>query len=140
VTAIVDAAPLVSAGDERDPHTNAARRALAGEQGDLIIPAPVTAEVDYLLRTRVGAHAARLFLEDVADGRFRVETLTQREHGAALALEGRYRDLGLGLADLSVIILANRFQTRRLITFDERHFQVVTAIDGLPFTLLPADS
>lgn len=80
----------------------------------------------------------RFFREDIAEGRPRVETLTRAEHGIALALEDRYRDLALGLADVSVVIQAHRFQTRRLITFDERHFPVVPSLDGLPFTVLPA--
>lgn len=139
MTAIVDAGPVVGAADDGDPRTKAARRALADEPGDLIIPAPVSAEIDYLLRQRVGDRAARLCLEDVVDGRFRVEGLTQAEHEVALALETRYRDLRLGLADMSVVILAHRFGTRRIITFDERHFRAVSALDGSPFTLLPAD-
>lgn len=140
MTAIVDAGPIVGAADESDPLTQAARRALTGEVGELILPAPVAAEADYLLRQRLGTTAARLFVEDIADGRFRVETLTRAEHEVALALNDRYSDLSLGLADMSVIILAHRFRTRRLITFDERHFRVVQSLDGLPFTLLPADA
>jgi uncharacterized protein len=51
----------------------------------------------------------------------------------------RYRDLELGLADASMVVLAARWDTHALATFDERHFRTVTALDGEPFTLLPAD-
>jgi uncharacterized protein len=139
VTAIVDAAPLVAAADTSDPSGSSARAALESESGELIVPAPVTAEVDYMLRQRVGARAAELFLEDIADGRFRVEGLTRAEHGTALELERRYRKLGPGLADLSVVILAHRFRTRRIVTFNERHFRAMVGLDGSPFILLPAD-
>lgn len=44
----------------------------------------------------------------------------------------------VGLADLSVV-LARRFGTRRIPTFDERHFQAPRRLDGGAFTLLPAD-
>ena len=56
-----------------------------------------------------------------------------------LAQVHRYVDLDLGLADLSVIVLAHRHRTRRLLTFDERDFRVVSPIQGGAFTLLPAD-
>jgi predicted nucleic acid-binding protein len=112
---------------------------LETEAGELVVPAPVTAEADYLLHRRLGEPSARAFMRDIAEGRFRVECLTQEEHGMALTLHDRYRDLALGLADLSVIILAGRFGARRILTFDERHFRLVTPLQGGSFVLLPAD-
>ena len=113
---------------------------LEAEEGLLIIPAPVTAEVDYLVRQRGGSVAGRHFLEDLAEGRFRVEGLTLEEHGLALARHDRYAGLDLGLADLSVVVLARRFRTRRLLTFDERDFRPIAPLQGGAFTLLPADA
>jgi hypothetical protein len=68
-----------------------------------------------------------------------VEGLTADEHGTVARLDGQYADLDLGLADLSVVILAHRFRTRRLLTFDERDFRAVTPLAGGSFTLLPRD-
>jgi len=45
----------------------------------------------------------------------------------------------MGLADLSVIVLAARYRTRRILTFDERDFRRVRPLDGDSFVLLPAD-
>jgi hypothetical protein len=36
-------------------------------------------------------------------------------------------------------VLADRFRTTSLLTFDERHFRVVTTLAGQAFTVLPAD-
>jgi predicted nucleic acid-binding protein len=140
VTLIVDAAPLVALGDSRDRLHTAVSDVMHAEGGDLIVPAPVSAEVDYLIRRRGSAQAARAFLRDVAAGRFRVEGLTADEHGTVARLDEQYADLGLGLADLSVVILAHRFRTRRLLTFDERDFRAVTPLAGGSFTLLPHDN
>ncbi len=52
----------------------------------------------------------------------------------------RNLDLKLGLADASVVVLASRWSTRDLATFDERHFRAVTGLDGESFRLLPADA
>lgn len=123
----------------RDERLTLVRALVEGEVGDLVVPAPVAAEVDYMLRQRVGSQSARAFLQDLADGRLRVEALTQEEHGLALTVHDRYADLDLGLADLSVIVLAHRFRTRRLLTFDERDFRPVSPLQGGVFTLLPAD-
>jgi predicted nucleic acid-binding protein len=112
---------------------------LETETEPLIIPAPVTAEVDYLVRQRGGARAARRFLEDLAAERFRVGALTVDEYALALAVHNQYEALNLGLADLSVIVLAFRYRTSRLLTFDERDFRQVTPLQGGSFSLLPAD-
>jgi predicted nucleic acid-binding protein len=140
VTLIVDAAPLVALGDARDPLHAAVGDVLRAEGGDLIVPAPVSAEVDYLIRRRGTPAAAWAFLRDVASGRFRVEGLTADEHGTVARLDEQYADLDLGLADLSVVILAHRFRTRRLLTFDERDFRAVTPLSGGSFMLLPRDA
>jgi len=87
VTLIVDAAPLVALGDSRDRLHDAVGDLLRAEAGDLVVPAPVSAEVDYLIRGRGSALAARAFLRDVAAGRFRVEGLTADEHGTAARLD-----------------------------------------------------
>ena len=73
-------------------------------------------------------------------GRFRVETLTQTEYGLALALHDRYAALDLGLANLSVAVLAFRFHTVRILTFDERDFRAIIPLQGGTFTLLPTDA
>ncbi len=62
----------------------------------------------------------------MAAGRFLVEGLTPDEHALAARLDEQYADIELGLADASVVILARRFRTTRLLSFDERDFRVVT--------------
>jgi len=140
VTLIVDAAPLVALGDSRDRLHAAVGDVMRAERGELIVPAPVSAEVDYLIRRRGSVQAARAFLRDVAAGRFRVEGLTADEHGTVARLDEQYADLDLGLADISVVILAHRFRTRRLLTFDERDFRAVSPLAGGSFMLLPRDN
>jgi uncharacterized protein len=54
-------------------------------------------------------------------------------------LDAHYSDLGLGLADCSIAVLAERYETRRLFSFDERHFRVMAPPQGGSFSLLPAD-
>ena len=99
--------------------------ALRSEPGDLVIPAPVCAEVDYLLGTRLGRAARVAFLDDLAAGRFTVPCLENDDYAVVAGLERKYADLDVGLADLAVVVLAGRLNTRRLLTFDERHFRAL---------------
>jgi hypothetical protein len=71
---------------------------------------------------------------------FTVPTLDSKGLHAAAELCHRYRDLELGLADASIIVLAARFSTRQVATFDQRHFRAVVPLNGGSFELLPADA
>jgi predicted nucleic acid-binding protein len=139
VTLVIDAAPLVALADRRDPMKARVDSVLRKEPGELVIPAPVTSEVDYLLGRRLGRAARLAFLEDLASGRFTVGCLDEGDHRVVVDLEGRYDDLDVGLADLSAVVIARRFNTRRLLTFDERHFRALRPLTGGRFTLLPQD-
>jgi predicted nucleic acid-binding protein len=43
------------------------------------------------------------------------------------------------LTDASVVVLADRYGAKDILTLDERHFRVVRTRDRRPFRLLPAD-
>lgn len=125
--------------DPDDPVQSTIERVLADEAGALVLPALVSAEVDYLVRKRVGQAAARAFLTDLAAGRFQVACLEPSDYDLVLRYDAQYADLGVGLADLSIAVLAHRFRTRRILTFDQRHFRALRPLDGGGFLLLPYD-
>jgi len=60
VTLILDATPLVALADSTEPQREALLETLRAEPGSLIVPAPVTAEVDYPLGERFGSPARRV--------------------------------------------------------------------------------
>jgi len=140
VTLIVDSGPLVASADKRDPARVPVQEALLHDRGPLVLPAPVGAEVDYLVGKKLGRGARLAFVDDLAAGRFVVDCLESDDYAAVARLERQYADLDPGLADLSIVILARRFGTRRILTFDERHFRVIRPLQGGTFTLLPADA
>jgi predicted nucleic acid-binding protein len=113
---------------------------LNAESGPLILPAPVATEVDYLLGQRFGRSARRAFLADIASARFLVACLEQTDYQLVLAYDERYADLDVGLADLSVVVIAHRFSTKRILTLDQRHFRALRPLDGEHFILLPFDA
>jgi predicted nucleic acid-binding protein len=102
-------------------------------------PAFAAAEADYMILERLGVDAELAFLNDLASGDFQVECLTPAELGSIEDIARRHRDLRVGLADASVVVLAARFRTRRILTFDERHFRAMSPLQGGRFTILPAD-
>jgi hypothetical protein len=139
VTLIVDAAPLVAVADADDPTRAAILKSMREEAGPLVVPAPVTAEIDYLLGSRFGRSARSAFVRDLATGKFTVDGLERHDYRTIRALDEQYADLELGLADCAVVVLAERYDTNRILSFDERHFRAVTPLQGGAFEILPAD-
>lgn len=137
MTLICDAAPLVALADKDEPQRDRLLELLRDEPGDLILPAPVAAEVDYMLGVRLGQAARRAFLRDLAARRYEVACLRPADYISVATLDDRHADLRLGLADCAVIVLAARFGTRRLLTFDQRDFRPVEPLQGGAFELLP---
>lgn len=140
MTLLIDAAPLVALADPDEPHRERLLEILTAEPKALVIPAPTTAEIDYLLGHRFGHRARRAFLRDLAAGRFTVACLERKDYATVVELEARYADLGLGLADCALIVLADRHRTDRILSFDERHFRAVSPLGGDAFVVLPADA
>jgi len=139
VVLLLDAGALYAQADRADPHHAAVADVLRSEREPLLTSAVAVAEADYLILTRLRIDVEFAFLEDLAQGTFVVECLSRPELGIALTVARRYRDLAIGLADASLVVLAQRFRTRRLLTFDERAFRTITPLQGGTFTLLPAD-
>jgi len=79
-------------------------------------------------------------LKDVAEGVYRLEPFTVEDLDEARDILEQYRDLKLGLADASVVVLARRYGVHDLLTLDERHFRAVRGPGGRPFRILPADA
>lgn len=140
MTLIVDAGPLIATADVEDPRRLAVQEIIRAEADRIVVPAPVTTEVDYLSAKRLGRATPRAFIADYAAGRYRVVSLEPEDYATVAELERRYESLSPGLADLSIVVLAHRHRTRRILTFDERHFRAMRPLQGGVFTLLPADS
>jgi len=139
VSLVVDAGPLVTLALPDDPQIQQVEEVLANERGPIVIPAQITAEVDYLLRERVGITARRAFLADLANGRFQIYCPDMADYELIQHCNQQYTDLDIGLSDLTIIATAHRLRTSRLLTFDQRHFRTVKPIGGGSFTILPAD-
>ena len=95
------------------------------------------AEADYLILDRLGVDAEAAFLDDLVAGTFLADCLDREELRAARDLARRYRDLELGMADASLLVLAARHRTVRIATLDRTDFLAVRPLYGKAFELLP---
>jgi predicted nucleic acid-binding protein len=57
---------------------------------------------------------------------------------AAAALVEQYADQAIGLADASLLVLAEHHGTQQVLTLDRRHFGVLQLPSGRPVRVLPS--
>ncbi len=136
---LLDTSGLLAALDASQSHHTEAAASLTAARPPLLLSPFVLAELDYLIVSRVGPAPRASLLEEVQRGAYLLETMTGADVARAHAVIKRYADLGISLADASIVVLAERHRVREVLTLDERHFRVLTA-DGKPFRLLPADA
>jgi predicted nucleic acid-binding protein len=137
---LLDTSGVLAWIDGRQQRHTEVARAMEREQPPFLLSPFVLAELDYLLSTRVGATAQRALLEEVVRGAFRLTPFSPGDVGQAAAVMDRYAGLEIGLADASIVVLADRHRASSLLSLDERHFRVLPGPGGRPFRLLPADA
>ena len=136
---VLDTSGLLAAIDGSQRHHAKAAAIIRASAGPFLLSPFVLAELDYLLATKVSQAAAAALLDQVAGGAYRLEPMAADDVARAAQIVAQYRDLRLGLADASLVVLAERHRTVDLLTLDERHFRAITGPGGRPFRILPAD-
>jgi len=137
---IVDASALFAALDEAEHKHEQVVTALASAQQPIVLSPFVLAELDYFLVRHLGVTVELAFLAEVARGTYELAAFETEDVGRAHDVIARYSDLRIGVTDASIVVLADRYGTDRVLTLDERHFRALRTLDGKPFTLLPADA
>jgi predicted nucleic acid-binding protein len=100
----------------------------------------VLAELNYLLARHPDPTGELAVLEDVANGAYVLAPFDATDVGAAAGVVRRYREHDIGLAEASIVVLAGRLETSRVLTLDERQFRVLRTPSGRRFKILPADA
>ncbi|MGZ4129048.1 MAG: type II toxin-antitoxin system VapC family toxin [Actinomycetota bacterium] len=126
---VADTGPIVAAANQRDEAHQLAAELVTELGRDLVVPDTVVVEVDHLLRSRVNAPAARLFLSALVDGEHRVGYLTPELLRRAAELDERFADVDLGITDASVMAYAERHRLP-ILTFDFQHFRATKPARG----------
>lgn len=136
---VLDTGGLYAALDANEALHGRAVAALVAATPPRVVSPFVLAELDYLIASRVGHQAQMALIDEVTRGAYQLELFASEDVGYAKRIMERYADLRVGLADASVVVLANRHRTLELLCTDERHFRALRGTSGKPFRLLPLD-
>ncbi len=132
---LIDTGPIVAALVESDQYHSVCADQLRSIRGPLVTCWPVITEAAWLLRAYPNA-IERLLAS--LDGRvFLLADLSAGDAPAIASILSKYSNLGLQLADASLIHLAERERIGTVFTLDRRDFSVVRLPRGKKLRLIP---
>jgi len=137
---LVDTSGLLAALFADQHHHRACAGALLDAEPPRILSPLVLAEADYLIQKYGGIDAELLFLDEVACGVYEVPSFDAADVAQAREIIAKYADLSIGLADASIVVLAQRYNCRDVLTLDHRHFGALRFEGRRGFRVLPRDS
>ncbi|HEX3615302.1 MAG TPA: PIN domain-containing protein [Solirubrobacteraceae bacterium] len=135
---VCDTSGLLAYFDADEADHAAVTAAIEAEPGPFVVSPLVLAELDHFLGTRLGLARELATIDELAGPAWELAAFATADLRAARAVVARYADQKIGLTDASLLILAERYATDRILTLDHRHFRVLQTLDGDPFVLLPA--
>jgi predicted nucleic acid-binding protein len=136
---LLDTSGLLSALDESQRYHHECAASLGEAAPPLLLSPFVLAELDYLLVRHIGRRAQAALLEEVARGAYQLEPFGAADVARAKEVVEQYADLQIGLADASIVVLAERHSVTEVLTLDQRHFRAMRIERRKRFKVLPFD-
>ena len=134
---IVDTSALLAYFNAREPDHEAVSGVIDINDELLVVSPYVLAELDYLIAKRVGVDAELEVLRELSSGAWELAVVGVAELELTTSIIEKYSDQDIGVADASMVVLADRYQTRTIVTLDRRHFDVLRPIGGGRFSIRP---
>ena len=132
---LIDTGPIVAIFSAADEHHGACVQQLHHIKGPLLTCWPVITEAVWLLRAHPAA--IRILLSSFEGQPFELLPLNETDLSSISSILAKYRDLGIQLADASLIHLANREGIETIFTLDRRDFSVMRLARGKKPHLIP---
>lgn len=134
---IIDTSVLLAYFNDREPDHAAVTSLLDGTAEPLVVSPYVIAELDYLVATRIGVEAELAVLAELGGGAWDLAAIDAADLATVREVVELYADQAIGVADASLVVLAERHRTTMIATLDRRHFEVLRPLDGGRFTIVP---
>jgi uncharacterized protein len=134
---VLDTGPIVALLDAADPEHERCVAMVDDVREDLVVPAAALVEVNYWLRKLYGPLPWQTFVEDIANGAYRLHHLDERGLVRAAEIEQTYESLDLGLVDVAVMVTCEQLGETKVATLDRRDFAVVRPAHCDSLTLVP---
>lgn len=135
INVLVDTGPLVAILDRSDQYHERCSETLRSIQPPMLTTWPVLTEVAWLLRDQPKG-LQRLYA-GVEIGFFRVVSLSETALAEIAGIQKRFQSLRPQLADMTLLLLAEREKWNTIFTLDRRDFSVIQKKRRPRLVLLP---
>jgi predicted nucleic acid-binding protein len=121
---IADTGFFFALGNRQDKFHQKAKQCLQKLEEPIITTYPVIIETSYLLAERCNQSIQFKFLEQFIQGRVNIFSLEIHHLERCLGLMKQYADLPMDLADASLVVVAEELDEARILTTDQRDFNI----------------
>ncbi|MBT3221421.1 MAG: PIN domain-containing protein [Proteobacteria bacterium] len=136
---IADTGYWLALANRRDRHHARAVQALEELDEALVTTWPVMTETCHLLLNRLGVHAQTSFVLTIRDGACDIFELQINHLPRLVELMLQYQNLPMDLADASLVVLAEKLGTGRILSTDRRDFGTYRWKNRHPFSNMLLD-
>lgn len=133
---LTDAGPLIAILDRDDRDHKVCVAVLSRVRGPMVTTCAAFTEAIYLLGERGGWKAQEALLNVTERGDLRVAELQDDDWARVRSLMKKYADLPMDFADATLVVLAERLNTRRVFTLDA-DFRAYRLGGKHAFTVMP---
>ena len=134
---LIDAGPLISLTDGRDPAHSFCKATLSKIRPPLITTWPAITEAMHLVGRRGGWHAQQRLWQLIEAETITIADVPKSEIKGLTSLMKRYRDAPMDLADATLVAVAEQTNDTQIFTLDE-HFHIYRLSRTRRFTVFPA--
>jgi hypothetical protein len=134
---VADTSGLLAYFNRQEPQHGAVSTVIDQSTVGIVVSPFVIAELDYLVFSRLGVEAELTVGRALTSGAYVLPQFDAEALEIAYGVVDRYRDQAIGLTDASLVVLADRFSTTKVLTLDRRHFEVLCTLDGRTFDVIP---
>jgi hypothetical protein len=136
MTALLDTGFLLAVLDADDELHDICVLALT-EERDPVLPDMVIPELAYLVLRELGYPALIKFLDSVVKGELALERATIQDLARAAEVLEKYADSKIDFVDCVIMAMAERLNIKRIMTVDQRHFQMFRPKHCPAFEIVP---
>jgi predicted nucleic acid-binding protein len=111
--------------DRRSRAYSAVASVIDTPTNEIVIPASAIPEASYVIGSRLGHTALRLFITDLIMLSPLIENLIFTDYERIAEVLNTYADLRLDFVDASILAIAERLNIRHILTLDRRDFNML---------------
>ena len=137
ISAVADTGFVVALLNRLDTMHRSVMTIYFSQTSAILLPQTVLAEVAYLVGRNAGITTVVSFLRGLSASRFRLVALTEQDIERVAEILADYADSRIDFVDASVMAVAERFGSTKILTLDQRDFRLFRPRHCESFEIIP---